>query len=306
MRHKLRQLLWTSVTMMVIVLMVAYGTASWYVVSQMTIVERKPLETTPVALGLAFEEVEFPSRRGDVVLKGWYIPANMPQATIIISHNIFGNRADTHIGLLEIARDLGQRGFSVLLFDLRGHGESGGSRVSGGYFEKQDALGAFDFLVEQGESPGKIGLLGFSMGGAAMLLAAGEESAIQAVVADSAFADIADILVGEVQRQTGAPDWLAAVLMPGIKVVARLFYGIPVSAIKPIEAIAGLDYPVLLIHGAKNTIVSSSHSERMKQASPNEETELWLVEEAEHVQAYRVAPQEYIQRVATYFEEQLK
>ena len=45
---------------------------------------------------------------------------------------------------------MGERGFSTLLFDLRGHGEPGGTQVSGGYFERPDVLGAFHFLRDSG------------------------------------------------------------------------------------------------------------------------------------------------------------
>ena len=66
-----------------------------------------------------------------------------------------------------------------------------------------------------------------------------------------------------------------------------------------------MDYPVLLIHGTADTRILPSHWERMKEASPYGDTELWLVEGAEHVKSYRTAPEEYLERVAAYFGERL-
>lgn len=304
MRPRLRWLRWILPALLALAVAL-YGTASWYMAYQVTLAERKAPEAAPGDFGLSFEEVSFAPRGGDISLKGWYISAGKGQATIIVSHGINSNRADTGIGLLEIARDLGQRGFNVLLFDLRGHGESGGTQVSGGYFERLDVLGAFDFLLGRGVPADKIGVMGFSMGGAIVLLAAGEEPRIQAVAADSAFADVADLIVEETKKRTDAPDWLVPALVPGMTTAARLVYGINMKALAPIRVVARLDYPVLLIHGTADTRISPSHAERMKQASPYQETELWLVEGAEHVKAYRTSPQEYIERVAGYYEERL-
>ena len=305
MRRKRAWLRWLVPTL-VVVLAVLYGTASWYLAYQVTVAERKELEAVPEDFGLDYELVEFPSRLDDVTLTGWYIPASDPLATIIISHGINGNRADTGIGLLEIARDMGEHGFSTLLLDLRGHGESGGTQVSGGYFERYDVLGAFDFLMDRGVPPENVGLQGYSMGGGIVLLAAGEEPRIQAVVADSPFSNVADLLVEEVKSRTNAPGWAVPALVPGITLAADLFYGIEIGALTPINVVEGLDYPVLLIHGTADVRIPASHSQRMKEASTHPGTELWLLDGVEHVKSYRAGPEEYIDRVAAYFEERLK
>ena len=305
MRPKVAWLRWL-VPILAVLLVVMYGTVSWYLAYQVTVAERKELEAAPEDFGLDYELVEFQSRLDDVTLTGWYMPVSNPQATIIISHGINGNRADTGIGLLEIARDMGERGFNTLLFDLRGHGESGGTQVSGWYFERYDVLGAFDFLLDRGVLPDKIGLQGYSMGGGIVLLAAAVEPRIRAVVADSPFSDVADLLVEEVKRRTDAPGWAVPVLVPGITLAADLFYGIDLGVLTPINVVEGLDYPVLLIHGTADDRIPAYHSQRMVEASGHPDTELWLLDGVEHVKSYRAVPEEYIDRVAAYFEERLR
>ena len=305
MRPKVAWLRWL-VPILAVLLVVMYGTVSWYLAYQVTVAERKELEAAPEDFGLDYELVEFQSRLDDVTLTGWYMPVSNPRATIIISHGINGNRADTGIGLLEIARDMGERGFNTLLFDLRGHGESGGTQVSGGYFERYDVLGAFDFLLDRGVPPDKIGLQGYSMGGGIVLLAAGVEPRIRAVVADSPFSDVADLLVEEVKRRTDAPGWAVPLLVPGITLAADLFYGIDLGVLTPINVVEGLDYPVLLIHGTADDRIPAYHSQRMVEASGHPGTELWLLEGVEHVKSYRAVPEEYIDRVAAYFEERFQ
>ena len=100
--------------------------------------------TTRRAYGLSFKEVEFVSRKGDVNLKGWYLPGEGGKPTLIFVHGIGSVRTgDNAMGL---AARLVSHGYNALLFDLRAHGSSGGDKISGGIYEQQDVLGAFDFF----------------------------------------------------------------------------------------------------------------------------------------------------------------
>ena len=91
-------------------------------------------------------------------------------------------------------RDLVDRNFSVLLFDLRARGESGGVRSTEGDREQWDLLGAIDYVVSRGIPVENIGLLGFSLGAGVAILVAAQEPRIPAVVSDSGFLDyVSDI-----------------------------------------------------------------------------------------------------------------
>jgi dipeptidyl aminopeptidase/acylaminoacyl peptidase len=297
----MRRFLKSLPLLLLLVLAIAYGAISWQMASAVTEAERKPLEATPASVGLDYQEVSFPSRRGDVTLKGWYIPVAEGEPTIIIVHGVDSNRASQGVGILDIARGLADKGLNLLLFDLRAHGESGGEKMSGGYFEQQDLLGAFDFLVERGIPPDQIGVLGFSLGGAVALLAAGQEPDLRAVVADSPFADISDLIVSETRERTDFPDWMVPALVPGMVTAGRLLYGIDINAIAPVKVVPRLDFPILLIHGLEDDRVPPSHSQRLKAASRHPDTELWLVPGAEHTRNFKAQPEEYIARVAGYF-----
>ena len=74
-------------------------------------------------------------------------------------------RAGTGDGLTDLACRLNRRGFGVLMFDFRAHGLSGGTGNSGGWHERMDILGAYDYLVSHGAERGKVGLLGGFDGG---------------------------------------------------------------------------------------------------------------------------------------------
>ena len=153
-----------------VVLAVLYGLVSFLIAQGVTKADRDPQEDHPSNYGLAFEDIEFPSQRGDLVLSGWYLPGDESSPHLIFVHGIGSVRSGDNA--VELAARLVEQGYNMLLFDLRGHGSSGGDTVSGGYFERWDVLGAFDYLVERGIDPGRIGLMGFSMGAATSILAA--------------------------------------------------------------------------------------------------------------------------------------
>ena len=289
----------------VLLLVGFYGYVSYSMASGVTKVDRSPLEEHPTEYGLPYENVAF-SPRGDewddIVLRGWLIESERDELTVMLVHGLNSNRAGDNA--LELSRRLFDRGFNVLLFDIRGHGESDGDRLSAGYFEKWDVLGAYDFLVQRGASPEEIGLLGWSLGGATALLAAAEEPAIKAVVADSSFADVHDLIAQETARATVFPQWVVPVFVPGMKVVSRALYGIDVGAVVPEKAAGTLGYPILVIHGEADERVPAEQSVRIHASAPVG-SELWLSPGSEHADAVIDAPDEYVKRVEVYYHSRL-
>ena len=287
----------------VLVLVVgAYGLVSYLIASALTSVDRKDQEDRPSAHGLQFEEVEFLSRRGDVSLSGWYLPGDKGRPTLIFVHGLGSVRTgDNAMGL---AARLVSQGYNVLLFDLRAHGSSGGDKVSGGVQEQQDVLGAFDLLVGRGISSDSIGLLGFSMGAATALLAASQETAIHAVVADSPYSNASDLMARETARKTIFPRWLASIFVPTAKLMADKIHGVDVGTLVPEEAVESLSYPIFVIHGKGDTRIPFEHGVKVHQAAAPGSS-IWLVPDVDHVDAFLTYPEEYVDRIMVYYEARL-
>ncbi len=296
-----RVLRW-SIMALVILLLMAYGYIAYLMASGVTKAERNLPDRTPTEYGLSYEDVEFPSRGGAVELRGWLIEADGGGPAVIVVHGVSTNRA--HENGLSMARSLFDAGFTVLLFDLRAHGESGGERVSGGFFEKDDMLGAYDFLLERGAPPGRVGVLGISMGAAIALLGSSEEPGVRAVVSDSAFAHVEDLIASETARATVFPRWMVPVFVPGMKAVARVAYGIDMGRVAPEKVVGSLGYPVLIIHGEADTRIPVEHAVRLREAA-YAGSELWTLPGVEHADVFETRPDEYAERVSSYFEAQL-
>ena len=128
---------------------------------------RHALAVRPETFLEAYENVTFPARDG-VSLAGWFVPRRDTKRAVVLLH---GNGA-TRTQMLARARFFHDHGYSALLYDARGHGESGDALVSFGWYETRDLLGAIDWLRARGFS--EIGLLGVSQGGATIALAASD------------------------------------------------------------------------------------------------------------------------------------
>ncbi len=281
-----------------------YVLVSLFVTQSLTSAERYPQVAHPSDFRLSAEVVEFTPRGESLLLSGWYLPAEVDGPHVVFVHGLNNVRSGDNAA--ELAARLVDRGYSVLLFDLRGHGSSEGGRSSGGYYERRDVWGAYDHLLErQAAEAGGVGLVGFSMGAATALLSAAEEPGVGAVVADSPYAVASELLAQETARSTPFPAWLTPVFIPAVALLADWRYGIDIDALTPERAVDRLGYPALVIHGDADTRIPVGHGARVAEAGPAG-TELWRVPGAEHVEAFEGSPYEYVERVAEYLDARLK
>jgi dipeptidyl aminopeptidase/acylaminoacyl peptidase len=285
----------------VLALFVIFVGTSGYLGYSMTRVKRVPVEGNPNIMGLAYEVVTFPSIDTKLTLHGWLLPSSSSQQVIIMVHGNGRNRVDPSIGTLEIASGLVEHGYNVLMFDLRGYGESDGSTVSGGYYERRDLEGAVKYMRERGFE--HIGVLGFSLGAVTSLLAGAEDKDIDAIVSDSSFADLQDIMEQEFSKRTHAPK----LFLNPILFMIKIMYGVDFTAIRPVKYVAEIaPRPILFIHGEEDETIPVSHAYRLLEASGNSLNELWVVEGAGHTQSYKTHPEEYIKRITEFFNGALK
>lgn len=116
-------------------------------------------------------------------LKGSYFPSTNG-AAVIVQHGYGGHRGS----VMHIAAMLQKHGFGTLVMDLRAHGESSGELVTFGRDESKDMQIVFDYLKNRADVDGdKIGIYGWSLGGATVLLHGDMNKEVKAVVADSPF-----------------------------------------------------------------------------------------------------------------------
>ncbi len=207
---------------------------------------------------MPFENVQFTAQDG-VTLRGWWFPSTVSDRVIVGFTGHKGVKQD----LLGIGSALWRAGNNVLLFDFRGCGESDLVPLSLGYNELPDARAAL-LYARQRAPHGSIGVIGYSMGAAIAILTAAETSEVRAVVADSSFASIHDVLVHAHGRYR-----LPARLTVGVTdLFNRARYGYRFDAVRPIDAIECVaPRPLFLIHGGVDALVPIENAFRLARAA---------------------------------------
>ena len=281
-----------------------YLSVTYMIASGLVKSNRKLLDTDPSSRGLKFEDVEFSKMGVDQRLSGWYLPGWNGDLTLMMVPGNNQNRTEKDGVFLDIAERLVAQGFNLLMFDMRSQGRSGGDQVSYRYFERYDVQGAFDFLIAQGTPPEKIGVLSRSLGAAAAILGLADEPRIGALVADSPYAVGSELIVNEIGLKTPIPTWIAPVFVPGARVLTRALFDIDIEALAPEKAVARLDYPILVIHGTADKRAPFDHGERVYGAA-HPESELWIIPESKHADAFSTRPDKYVDRVVEYFHQRL-
>jgi len=119
----------------------------------------------PAPTGLGAREVEIESGSG-TTLAGWWMPLESGRATVVLLHPLHGDRR----AMLGRARLLRAAGYELLLVDLQAHGESLGTHTTAGWLERLDVRAAVEF-VRRERPQARIGIIGWSLGGAATVLA---------------------------------------------------------------------------------------------------------------------------------------
>lgn len=255
-----------------------------------------PVECAPAAAGLPVTAVSFVTTDG-LTLRGWFAGAGRGAAVVLV-HGLNGNRC----GVLADAGLLWQAGFDVLLFDLRGCGESAGELVTLGYREVEDVRAAVAFVRQQ---PGvvKVGLLGHSLGGATVLRAAARLPEVDAVVAQSAFSSLEDNIANGVEKVVGLPAFPFA---PLVVYFAEQASGLRASDVRPIDDLAAIaPRPLLLVHGALDDLMPVANAYALQAASPGP-VELYILPDAGHGNLPQVGGAEYAARITTFLDRALR
>jgi fermentation-respiration switch protein FrsA (DUF1100 family) len=242
-----------------------------------------------------YEQVWFRSATDRLLLHGVYMRAAEDAAHLILCHGYTSNLSQCY----SIGRDLHALGYGVLLFDFRGTGQSARKRVTVGWLEKRDLLGAVAFLRGRIRPDAPIGVLGYSMGGAVAIMAAAEDRNIAAVATDSAYAELDAVIEYGIKR---LPTSMARLFGSLSVYLGERMSGHPSRKVRPLDYVADVGpTPLLLIHGLEDSQISYENALALYEHA-REPKEIWLVERAGHCKAYESRPAEYLERLSAFFQ----
>lgn len=250
-------------------------------------------------MGYTYEKLEVKTSDG-LTLRGWLIPRGSDR-TVLVVHGYTSSKWDEWY-IKPVIDILARNNFNVVAFDMRAHGESDGRYTTLGLREVEDISKIIDLLEEKGLAS-RLGMIGYSMGGAITLMTAAREDRVKAAVADSPYIDIRASGKRWVKR-VGAP--LRYLLLASYPLI--IYFTSKTTRTDPSKLVmfnyaSLIRKPLLIIAGRNDDLVALEEIETFfnenKKVNPN--TELWVTD-SKHVSAIQDYPKEYEKRVVEFFE----
>jgi uncharacterized protein len=164
-----------------------YGGVSRFTADRLTRPTNHPLRIDPHRLSMDAQAWSVETLDG-ITLRGWHLATENPRHLIVLVHGMWSSWLE----MASLGRDLHERGFDVLLFDMRGHGQSDSSRLYLGRRERADLRAVMSWAQEAGFTNDRVGWLGYSMGGSTILMEAARNPLIQVAVLDSPDGNLGD------------------------------------------------------------------------------------------------------------------
>ncbi len=288
-----RVLLWAAILIAFTLFVVLPVAGSFLITnSHFRFPERGP--TTPEAVGISVLPAEFVSPDG-IPLRGWWIPGDPSMPVIIFVHGLNRSRLE----MLERAADASRRGYGLLLFDLRNHGESGRAYTTIGIFESRDVCAASHFV--RGKAGGRQQILwGVSMGASSAILASKQCPGFSAIISDSSFLSFRDTVSHHLRLIFRLPAFPIANLIVAITGY-RMQFDPDDGDVE--AAVRNMKTPILFIAGGIDRRMPPALAEKMFTESPSALKQLVIIPGARHGEAFATDRTTYLNSVYEFLSE---
>lgn len=241
-------------------------------------------------LAVPYERVYISSRDG-LRLSGCYYHNSDGAPLEIYCHGFHSIGVRDFAGISLIGRELGR---NQLFIDHRAHNESEGKTITYGIKERHDLLCWIQYAIDRFGEKTPIILYGVSMGGATVLMAAGENlpKNVRCIIADCPYSRPAEIIANVAARLN--PILRPFIVSPMIHTAARLS-GFKLNEASAEDAVKRARVPIMLIHGDEDDFVPFYMGKRIAEANPNIKFEIFHVKD--HGLSYISDTERYVRLV---------
>ena len=214
---------------------------------------------------------------------------------------VHGYQSSKELMLAAMGERYQKQGDHVLAIDQRAHGESEGTFIGMGWLERQDLLQWIAWICAQDDKASVV-LHGISMGGATVMMTAGEDALpvnVKAVVEDCGYTSAWDIFAYQLHSRFHLPAVPVLYVCEGI---AQLRTGVNLHQASALEQVKKAMVPILFIHGTADTFVPVDMVQSLYDAAGGEKA-LLLVEGGIHALSRQAAPDLYYDTVFQFLRE---
>ena len=205
-------------------------------------------------------------------LSAYFCKARKPAGTVVLIHGL-GRGKDDMAWLAKLMNDWG---FNAVVYDSRAHGQSSGSVITYGRYEKPDLADVIATVRSRYPSCGPIALLGISRGAAVAAQTLPLIPFAKCAVLIAPFASF------EHEFDVAAANFPAFIDHSEVRQITEKELGCKLSEISPESAVEKSCIPVLVIHGTKDAIISCQQGHEVFLASRSGSSQWFPVEGADH------------------------
>lgn len=231
-------------------------------------------------------------------LRGVYRPGSDPRKTVVFVH---GHTWSWH-GQVKYFPLYIDRGYNIIAYNHRYHGDSGGPNCTAGFFEKQDLLNIARWARKQFPQTEIFGVMGESLGAATSLQYMPLDQGLSFAHVDCPYDDMMELCDYQMQLRN-IPRFFRIPASLMCRIYLKLNAGFDAKQVSPREAIMKTDTPLLIIHGDEDTYVPTRMSVEMyNRRKDTAATELFLMPGAEHAQSIKTDGEEYRKQVYSFLD----
>ena len=287
----------------IVFLAIIYLVFCYYLSSTIIYLNRQPVPKNPEDYGLDFENVEFKTS-DDVSIKGWLISGSLPQIIVIthvggltkygstIGYKSFSKLYNKEIEFIETAKHLHGKGYWVLMFDFRNHGESGrspnGGKTGVGLEEYKDVVAAMNFIKSRNDLKDfKIGFVSFCMGANSTIIAMSNDA--------DAFKEIKCLMaIQPISMEVFVRKYIKIlfksfgfkIIFPMVKRFVNLRSEYPLEKMSPYEYVKDLKVPVLYVQARNDPWTELNDIQSFYDNTPSQKEFYWIENTKHRFESY--------------------
>ncbi len=256
--------------------------------------DHETIVRSPTEWGVPFQNIAFQAEDG-IRLKGWWIPADGERAVLLL-HGKSGSRNGEFCGIFDLAKWYRDRGYAVMLPDLRAHGESGGDQTCFGIKESEELTAWIERLDPQKRYRWQIH--GFSMGAVtALMMKERNPDRFERIIADGPWIDFGMLVRQELRKRAKLP----AFAYPYVRRIAETFFDLPFDRVENRVRCAKLcGEKILYIFESEDKLLPPAQIETLKRACP--EATIIRFPGVGHVEAFKENPRQYEKVIEMFLE----
>ena len=227
-----------------------------------------------------------------------YIVDNSSNKWIILVHGYTSSNQE----MLMRAYMYGIKGYNILMPNNRAHGDSEGKYIGMGWLDRLDIINWVNTIVDSNKNA-EIVLYGISMGGATVNMVAGEvellSQNVKAIVSDCAYTTAWDMFVNQLDYRFNLPSFP---ILNFAHAVANTRIGYDLKDANALTQVEKSKLPILFIHGDIDNYVPLYMIYDLYNASKNPNSEILIIEGANHAESDYVNPSLYYERLFNFLD----